>query len=198
MVIGAVTGIFGGKKAKKAAKKQKKLAQQVLKETELQTGLSKESFELERAAVAQQRRQDRIGTIREARIRRAMLLSAVSNAGVGQGSSAVAGGVGALQSQFASTLGLANIFTRIQDQSADLQSQINESQGRVAKLTGQSQIAQANLQKSQANLQMWGSIGQLGETLAVGTITKGEATSVSSPDFFRWASGGSNPPAAKG
>lgn len=160
MVIGAVTGIFGGKKAKKAAKKQKRIAQQIQKEAGIQSGLSKEQFEFEQAAVREQRRQDRISTIREARMRRASILSSAQASGISQGSSAVTGALGSLTTSFGSTLGLSNIFTRLAEQSADRQTKIMESQGRVAQLEGQSNIVQANLAKSQANLNMWGSVAE--------------------------------------
>lgn len=194
MVIGAVTGIMGGKKAKKAAKKQKRIAQQVQKESKIQAGLSKEQFELERAIVAQQRRQDRIQTIREARIRRASILSQAQASGIGVGSSGLVGAVGALQSQFASTIGLSNIFTRLQDRTAEKQSQIMESQGRVAQLQGQSQIVQANLEKSQANINMWGSAAQGVADIATAAFAPTRGTSFGSPQFFSSIFGGNKIP----
>lgn len=194
MVIGAVTGIVGGKKAKKAAKKQKRIAQKVQVESKLQAGLSKEQFELERAAVAQQRRQDRIQTIREARIRRASILAQASASGIGQGSSGLVGAVGSLQSQFASTIGLANIFTRLQEQSAEKQSKIMESQGRVAQLQGQSDIVQANLQRSQANISMWGGVAQGVADVATAAFAPTRGTSFGSPQFFSSIFGGNQIP----
>ena len=204
MVIGAVTGIVGGKKAKKAAKKQKRLAIQqnvlsrkAMEEARIQQGLSEEEFELQKAAVREQRRQDRIGTIREARIRRASILSSAQASGMGQGSSGVVGAVGALQSQFASTLGLSNVFTRIQDKSADIQSQLMSSQGRVAELQGESQMLQgqsalvsANLAKQQANIGMWGNVVGAGLSVATAAMGGGGAGSFGSSNFFSSLFGG--------
>ena len=204
MVIEAVTGILGGKKSKKAAKKQKRLAIQqnvlsrkVMEEARIQQGLSEEEFELQKAAVREQRRQDRIGTIREARIRRASILSSAQASGMGQGSSGVVGAVGALQSQFASTLGLSNVFTRIQDKSADIQSKLLSSQGRVAELQGQSQMLQgqsalvsANLAKQQANIGMWGNVAKLGTDLATAAYAPTRGTQFGSAGFFQAAFGG--------
>lgn len=174
MVIEAVTGIFGGKKKKKAAKKQKRIAMQqaalsreASKEIPIQEGLAKEQFALERAAVSQQRVQDRLTTVRAARIARSQLLQAGVSSGVGLGSSAITGAVGGLVTQFGSTLGIANIFNRLQDQSAEKQSKIMESQSRVsalqaksAELSGQSAIVEAKLQKDMAGLNLISSIGR--------------------------------------
>lgn len=190
MVIEAVTGILGGKKAKKAAKKQKQIAVQVQKEAIIQAAAAKEQFALERAAVAEQRRQDRLSTIREARIRRAQILQSASSAGIGQGSSAILGGVSALQSTFGSTVGLSNVFTRLQDLSAEQQSKIMESQGKVAQLQGQSEIVQAGLQKSMANLQMWGSVASGVANLATQAFAPTRGTSFGSSEFFTSIFGG--------
>lgn len=194
MVVEAVTGILGGKKAKKAAKKQKRIARQVQQESALQSELSQEQFQLERAAVREQRRQDRIQTIREARIRRAAILQQAQASGMGMGSSGLTGAVGALQSQFGSTIGLANIFTRLQERGADLQSQIMTSQGRVAQLTGQSDIVQANLQRSQANINMFGSIAKGVADIATAAVPKTRGTSFGSPQFFSSIFGGNTLP----
>lgn len=187
MVIGAITGIIGGKKKKKAAKKQKKIAQQqqalaveANKETEIQTGLAREQFELGRAALNQQRQLDRIETIRSARIRRAGLISSAVASGMQSNSAAVTGAVGALTSQFQNTLGVANVFNRLQDKEADIQSQALSSQGRVAKLQGesallggQSQIVQAKLNKSLSGLSAIGSIGGAVEGAITAGVTGG-------------------------
>lgn len=194
MVIGAVTGILGGKKAKKAAKKQKRLARQVQAESQLQSDLSQEEFQLQRAAVAQQRRQDRIQSIREARIRRAAILSQATASGMGRESSGLTGAVGALQSQFASTVGISNIFTRLQEASANKQSQIMASQGRVAQLQGQSEIVQANLQRSQANINMWGGVAQGVADVATAAFAPTRGTQFGSPQFFSSLFGGNRTP----
>ena len=190
MVIEAVTGILGGKKAKKAAKKQKALSMQIQKEARIQSQLGQEQFALEQAAIREQRRQDRINTIREARIRRAAILSSATTSGIGQGSSAVQGGIGSLITAFGSTLGLANVFTRLQEQTAQKQSQIMTSQGRVAQLQGQSDVVQANLQKSQANLQMWGSAASGAAQLGTNLFPKTRGTQFGSPQFFTSIFGG--------
>ena len=194
MVIGAVTGILGGKKAKKAAKKQKRIARQVQAESQLQSDLSQEEFQLQRAAVAQQRRQDRIQSIREARIRRAAILSQATASGMGRESSGLTGAVGALQSQFASTVGISNIFTRLQEASANKQSQIMASQGRVAQLQGQSDIVAANLQRSQANINMWGNVAQAVADTATAAFAPTRGTQFGSPQFFSSLFGGNKTP----
>lgn len=194
MVIGAITGILGGKKAKKAAKKQKRIARQVQAESLLQSQLSQEEFQLQRAAVAQQRRQDRIQTIREARIRRAAILANAQASGMGRESSGLTGAVGALQSQFGSTIGISNIFTRLQEQSAEKQSQIMASQGRVAQLQGQSEIVQANLNKSQATINMWGGVAQGVADIATAAFAPTRGTSFGSPQFFSSLFGGNKTP----
>jgi hypothetical protein len=187
MVIGAVTGIIGGKKKKKAAKKQKRIAEQqqalaveANKETEIQTGLAKEQFELGRAALGQQRQLDRIESVRSARIRRANLISSAVGSGIQSNSAAVTGAVGALTSSFQNTLGVANIFNRLQDKDADIQSKALDSQGRVAKLQGESallggesQIVQAKLDKSMAGLNSIGKIGGLAEKAITAGVTGG-------------------------
>lgn len=194
MVIKAVTGILGGKKAKKAAKKQKRIARQVQAESQLQSDLSQEEFQLQRAAVAQQRRQDRIQSIREARIRRAAILSQATASGMGRESSGLTGAVGALQSQFASTVGISNIFTRLQEQSANKQSQIMASQGRVAQLQGQSEIVQANLARSQANISMWGSAAQAVADIGTAAFAPTRGTQFGSPQFYSALFGGNKTP----
>lgn len=187
MVIGAVTGIIGGKKKKKAAKKQKRIAEQqqalaveANKETEIQTGLAKEQFALGRATLGQQRQLDRIESIRSARIRRASLISSAVASGMQSNSAAVTGAVGALTSSFQNTLGVANIFNRLQDKDADIQSKALDSQGRVAKLQGesallggQSQIVQAKLNKSLAGLDSIKKIGELAEKAITAGATGG-------------------------
>lgn len=193
MVIEAVTGILGGKKAKKAAKKQKRIAQQVQgisqqitdisgkinDESLVQLEAARQQFALDKATNAEQRRQNRIQTIREARIMRSNILSSAANSGVGMGSSAISGGVGALTTQFGSTVGLSNVFNRLQDMSAaeqgkifdsqgrvvGMQGDVNKLQGQVAQLTGQSQIVEANLAKSNATLGMITGIGKSVETI---------------------------------
>lgn len=194
MVIGAITGIVGGKEAKKAAKKQKKIARQVQEESQLQSDLSQEDFQLQRAAVAQQRRQDRIQSIREARIRRAAILSQATASGMGRESSGLTGAVGALQSQFASTVGISNIFTRLQEESANKQSQIMASQGRVAQLQGELEIVQANLAKSQANINMWGGVAQGVFDIATAAFAPTRGTQFGSPQFFSSLFGGNKTP----
>lgn len=194
MVIGAITGIVGGKKAKKAAKKQKKIARQIQEESQLQSDLSQEDFQLQRAAVAQQRRQDRIQSIREARIRRAAILSQATASGMGRESSGLTGAVGALQSQFASTVGISNIFTRLQEESANKQSQIMASQGRVAQLQGELEIVQANLAKSQADINMWGGVAQGVFDIATAAFAPTRGTQFGSPQFFSSLFGGNKTP----
>lgn len=194
MVIGAITGIVGGKEAKKAAKKQKKIARQIQEESQLQSDLSQEDFQLQRAAVAQQRRQDRIQSIREARIRRAAILSQATASGMGRESSGLTGAVGALQSQFASTVGISNIFTRLQEESANKQSQIMASQGRVAQLQGELEIVQANSAKSQANINMWGGVAQGVFDIATAAFAPTRGTQFGSPQFFSSLFGGNKTP----
>jgi hypothetical protein len=160
MPVGMVTGIIGGKKSKKAAKKQKVLAREVQKEVGVQADSVREQFQLERAMVGQQRRQERVQATREARIKRAQIIGSAAGAGVGQGSSAIQGASSALATQFASSMGLANVFTRLQDQSAAAQSTMMDSQGRVAMMQGRSELINANLGKSLANVKMWGGVAQ--------------------------------------
>lgn len=198
MVIEAVTGIFGGKKKKKAAKKQKRIAMQqaalsreASKEIPIQEGLAKEQFALERAAVSQQRVQDRLATVRAARIARSQLLQAGASSGAGLGSSAITGAVGGLVTQFGSTLGIANIFNRLQDQASEKQSKIMESQSRVsalqaksAELSGQSAIVEAKLQKDIAGLDLISSIGRGVLNTATAVVTGGKG------NLFQTAFGG--------
>lgn len=193
MVIEAVTGILGGKKAKKAAKKQKRIAQQVMgisqqitdisglinDESLVQLEAAKQQFALDKATASEQRRQNRIQTIREARIMRGNILSSAANSGVGMGSSAIVGGVGSLVTQFGSTVGLSNVFNRLQDMSAaeqgkifdsqakviGMQGEVNKLQGQVAQLTGQSQVVDANLAKSNATLGMINGIGSAAQSI---------------------------------
>ena len=52
------------------------------------------------------------------------------------------------------------MFTRLQDQSAAAQSTMMDSQGRVAMMQGRSELINANLGKSLANINMIGGIVQ--------------------------------------
>lgn len=179
MVANIVTGILGGKKAKKAAKKQKAIALQLQKEAGIQAEAAGRQFEIEREIqrVAQvqantQAREDRIQQIREARIRRASIIASAAGAGVGQGSSSIQGAVGGLTTQLGKNLGLfnvaqgfANTFSVLGEQSAEQQKAILDSQGRSAVLQGKSEVINANLAKSQAGLQVIGGAIEAGQSL---------------------------------
>lgn len=198
MVASIVTGILGGKKAKKAAKKQKQIARELQKEAGIQAEAAGRQFEIEREIqrVAQvqantQAREDRINQIREARIRRAQIIASAAGAGISvQGSSSIQGGVGSLTTQLGKNLGLFNVFrgfaeniSQLGEQSADQQKAILDSQGRSAVLQGRSEVINANLAKSQATLGLIGSgieaagsiFGRFGgfTSLAGGNLFKG-------------------------
>lgn len=180
MVAGLVTGIFGAKKAKKAAKKQKQIAVQLQKEAGIQAEAAGKQFEIEREMqrIAQVQanvaaREDRIAQIREARIRRGQILASAANAGVStQGTSSIQSGVGGLTTQLGKNLGLMNVFkgfaenqSQLGEQSAAQQKIILDSQGRSAVLQGRSDVINANLAKSQATLGLIGSGIEAGMSL---------------------------------
>lgn len=180
MVAGIVTGILGGKKAKKAAKKQKRIALELQKEAGIQAEAAGKQFGIEREIqrIAQiqanvQAREDRIDQIREARIRRGQILASAANAGVStQGTSAVQGAVGGLTTQLGKNLGLFNVFrgfaenfSQLGEQSAAQQKIILDSQGRSAVLQGKSEVINANLAKDQANIGLIGAGIEAGQSL---------------------------------
>lgn len=171
-IAGAVGGIFGSKKAKKAAKKQKALARQIQAEAAIQSEAASQQFgfeqEIQRVAQARaniQARRDVIEQTREARVRRAAIIASAAGSGVGAGTSTIESGAGGIISQFGSNIGQFNIaqqaageLTRLGALSADQQRIQLESQGRINVLQGQGQVVQANLAKSQANIGLFTNI----------------------------------------
>lgn len=160
--LGAATsiagGLFGGKKAKKAAKKQKRLAEAIQKEAVLASEAALKQFGIEQNIQAQQARLTRIESIREARMRRAQIIQSASTAGAGLGSLIGAGG--ALTSQFLGQQSTFNLFERLGQQSAEQQKLQLESQGRAAALGGQIQIQEAKAQQGLATGQLISGIGE--------------------------------------
>lgn len=155
-------------------KKRKKLNNAIQDEYDLQTEKALANADLEREAqrVGQvranvQMSQERIAGAREARIRRAEIVSAANNAGAGT-STASQYGAGSIYTQFVSSLGQQNIFagfaqelSRLQEESSNNQSDIISSQGRQTALN-------ASLAKQQEKANLIGGAIDLGLTVATG------------------------------
>ncbi len=173
--VGAATsiagGLFGGKKAKKAAKKQKKIAQEqariaglINEQGQIASESAKRQFGIEQGIQARQARLTRIEAVREARIRRAQIVSSASGAGVGLGG--MIGAAGALTSQFLGQQSGFNLFERMGQQSAneqkiqlDAQGKAAELEGQIRVLGGQSQITDAKMQQGMATGNLISNIG---------------------------------------
>lgn len=189
-IAGAVGGLFSAKKAKKAAKKQKRIAQQIQKEAVISSEAASQQFgfeqEIQRVAQARaniQARRDQIEMTREARVRRAAIVASAAASGVGLGTTGIESGAGSVVSQFGANVGLFNIAkqaagetSRLNELSAEQQRIQLESQGRVNVLQGQSQVIGAKLEKSQAGIKaITGAIGAAGsifETIGGGFFPK--------------------------
>ena len=85
---------------------------------------------------------ERIKQAREARIRRAQVASAGSNAGLGMTSSGISGAVGSISSQMASNIGT-----------------INQTEGFAAEISAANQRG-ADAQTDMMKWQAWGNVGQ--------------------------------------
>ena len=128
MPIGSI--MFGGKQKK--AMRQMKAAQ----EEQNRIGAARANAEAHR---------ERIRLQREARMRRAQVISGAANAGIGLGSSGVVGATGSITSQLGQGLGT-----------------LGQMQGFSEMLGVQNQAlaeGQYNLQKAQMQAQMWDQIG---------------------------------------
>lgn len=107
-----------------------------------------------RAIQAQERaanvkaQQERIKTLREARIARAQLLSGATSAGLGAGSSGVSGGTSSITSQAGANIGAINVAQTFA-QEASLANQ-------------QSATINAELASTQAKAAQWQAIGNIG------------------------------------
>lgn len=191
--IGSIGGgLFGGKKAKKAAKKQKRIAQQVQKEAGIQAEAASKQFGFEQnmqdvlqARANIQARQDSIAATREARVRRAAIVASAAAQGLDSRTSSVAGAKGSVVSQFGSNVGQFNIFgqaaqelSRLGGLVAEQQKVQLDSQGRVNVLTGQSQVAAAKGQQGIATGELISGIGS--NIFQAGTQLGGLSKSISS------------------
>ena len=129
-VIGAAATVYSANKASDAAKDQ----------AAAQRDASAAQGRMASADAAR----ERIKQAREARVRRAQIVSAGSNAGLGTGggTSGISGAVGSVSSQMASNIGT-----------------INQTEGFAAEISAANQRgadAQADMMKWQA----WGNVGQ--------------------------------------
>jgi hypothetical protein len=128
-----------------AAKKQKKAVQR-------QVAAQEDQNRIERAKAAVMNQRERVQQVREARIRRAQVISGASNAGVGVtgGSSGVQGATGAVQSNLGYNLGTLGSMSSFAEQ-------LSAANQREAD-------AQADFFNAGAKGQMWQSIfGAVGQ-----------------------------------
>lgn len=136
--IAAVAGTVGSIAMQQgAASKQKKAVRQA-------QDAQRETQRIEQVRADASAQRERISQQREARIRRAQVLSSSQGAGIGFDSSGVQGATGSITSQFGANLGYIN-------QAQGFANQISNSNQRE-------QDAMAKAQKAQAGGQMWQSI----------------------------------------
>lgn len=173
MAVGIAGSLFGGKKAKKAAKKQKKLARAIAEQAGIQSQAAQAQFgfeqEIQRVMQARaniQARRDQIEQTREARVRRASIVARAAASGVDQRTSTIEGGAGSIVTQFGANKGMFNIFgqaagelTRLGALSAEQQRIQLESQGKINVMQGQGQVAQAKAQQGIATGDLISNIG---------------------------------------
>jgi|SRR5687768_7440561 len=150
-----------------AANKQKKAVQR-------QVAAQQEQNRIERARQAVLNQRERVGQVREARIRRAQVIAGAGNAGIGVtgGSSGVSGATSSIQSQLGYNLGTLGSMSSFAEQ-------LSASNQREAD-------AQADFFNAGAKGQMWQSIfGAVGHVAgAVGEFAGGAKSGATS-----WAGG---------
>lgn len=149
-IISAVAGVVGASKQKKIAKRQARAA-------EAQAAAERERQRIEQVRADVSARKERQQQLREARIRRAQILSASANAGA-LGASTTTGAVGGINTQFGFNIGQINEAQGF-GQAISTQNELAaEQQTEINRLEGKSQIVQAQTQLFQ-------SIGNLGENI---------------------------------
>lgn len=134
-----IGSIFGGG-AKKKAMRQMIAAQD-------------RANRINQAIQASKAHQERVSQLREARIRRAQVVSGASNAGIGLGSSGVEGAQSSIASQLAQNVGLLG-------QQLGFSSQLGQTNQDYAQ-------GQYQLQKAQQKEQMWNTIGSTALSLGM-------------------------------
>lgn len=149
-IISAIGGLITPGKQKKIAKRQVRAA-------EAQAAALKERQRVEQVRANVEARRERREQLREARLRRAQVLSAAANAGA-LGASTVESGLGGIQTQFGANIGRINVaqgfgqaISTQNEIAAAQQSEINRLEGRSNVVAAQGQI--------------FNSIGQLGQSI---------------------------------
>lgn len=164
-VTSLIGGIITSGKKKKAAKKQARAEQ-------ARIGAEREKQRIEQLRANVQVRKQKRKTLREARIRKAQVLQAGINSGVGAGTSTIEGALGGLRTQTSTNIGA-----------------LNEAQGFSSQIGGQNEIAgqaqseiarqQGKIQKAEAENELFQSIGSF-EKSVFGIATGGSSASITS------------------
>lgn len=141
-IISAVGGLITAGKQKKIAKRQARAA-------ERQAEAQREQQRIEQVRANLQVRQDRQTQFREARVRRAQILSQAVNSGAA-GASSVQTALGGINTQFGANIGrintaqgFAGAISEQQEASATQASEINRLQGKSAVVAAQGQLFNA-------------------------------------------------------
>jgi hypothetical protein len=149
-IISAIAGVVGASKQKKIAKRQARAA-------EAQAAAEKERQRIEQVRADVNARKERRQQLREARIRRAQVLSASANAGA-LGASTTTGAIGGINTQFGANIGQINEAQGFGQAISTQNEAAAAQQTEINRLEGKSQIVQAQTQLFQ-------SIGNLGENI---------------------------------
>lgn len=149
-IVSAVTGLIGAGKQKKLAKRQARAA-------EAQAAAQREQQRIEQVRANVSVREQRQNQLREARVRRAQILSTGLLSGA-EGATTLQNSLGTLNTQFGANIGRINVAQgfgqAIGEQSQESANQASE----INRLEGKKAVVQANTQFINA-------IGGLGESI---------------------------------